>query len=241
MKILSHEWLLNAQKSLAQLGQLSQPLRLLILALLTISLLAAVTPTQAKGSASPTNTMVIVGDSLSSEYGIRRNTGWVQLLREKMAASDATPPTVINASISGDTTSSGLTRLPALLKEYQPAIVLIELGGNDALRGLSLDMSRDNLTEMVLLSQAAGAEVILVGMQIPPNYGPAYTKRFRELFPKVAEQTGAQLVPFLLAGLELDRSLFIEDGIHPAEHAQPILLKNVWAVLEPTLAQVQAN
>ncbi|MFO7748233.1 MAG: arylesterase, partial [Orrella sp.] len=182
-----------------------------------------------------------VGDSLSSEYGIRRNTGWVQLLRDKMADSIANPPNVINASISGDTTSSGLTRLPALLKEYQPAIVLIELGGNDALRGLSLDMTRDNLTEMITLSQAAGAKVILAGMQIPPNYGPAYTKQFRDLFPEVAQQTNAQLVPFLLAGLELDRSLFIEDGIHPAEHAQPILLENVWAVLEPALAEWQAQ
>lgn len=146
---------------------------------------------------------------------------------------------MINASISGDTTSSGLTRLPALLKEYQPAIVLIELGGNDALRGLSLDMTRDNLTEMITLSQAAGANVILAGMQIPPNYGPAYTKQFRDMFPAVAQQTKAYLIPFLLAGLELDRSLFIEDGIHPAEHAQPILLDNVWTVLEPVIAKVQ--
>lgn len=239
MKILSHEWPSNAQKSLTKRNQVSQKLSGLLVTLLTIGLLAGATTVQANGTAMPSNTMVIVGDSLSSEYGIRRNTGWVQLLRDKMAASMPTPPRVVNASISGDTTSSGLTRLPALLKEYQPAIVLIELGGNDALRGLSLDMTRDNLTEMITLSQAAGANVILAGMQIPPNYGPAYTKQFRDMFPAVAQQTKAYLIPFLLAGLELDRSLFIEDGIHPAEHAQPILLDNVWTVLEPVIAKVQ--
>lgn len=241
MKILSHVWPSNAQKSLIKRNQFSRKLSGLLVTFLTIGLLAGATTVQANGNAEPSNTMVIVGDSLTSEYGIRRNTGWVQLLRDKMADSIANPPNVINASISGDTTSSGLTRLPALLKEYQPAIVLIELGGNDALRGLSLDMTRDNLTEMITLSQAAGAKVILAGMQIPPNYGPAYTKQFRDLFPEVAQQTNAQLVPFLLAGLELDRSLFIEDGIHPAEHAQPILLENVWAVLEPALAEWQAQ
>lgn len=241
MKILSHVWPSNAQKSLTKRNQFSRKLSGLLVTFLTIGLLASATTVQANGNTMPSNTMVIVGDSLSSEYGIRRNTGWVQLLRDKMADSIANPPTVINASISGDTTSSGLTRLPALLKEYQPAIVLIELGGNDALRGLSLDMTRDNLTEMITLSQAAGAKVILAGMQIPPNYGPAYTKQFRDLFPEVAQQTNAQLVPFLLAGLELDRSLFIEDGIHPAEHAQPILLENVWAVLESALAEWQAQ
>lgn len=239
MKILSHEWPSNAQKSLTKRNQVSQKLSGLLVTLLTIGLLAGATTVQANGTAMPSNTMVIVGDSLSSEYGIRRNTGWVQLLRDKMAASMPTLPRVINASISGDTTSSGLTRLPALLKEYQPAIVLIELGGNDALRGLSLDMTRDNLTEMITLSQTAGANVILAGMQIPPNYGPAYTKQFRDMFPAVAQQTKAYLIPFLLAGLELDRSLFIEDGIHPAEHAQPLLLDNVWTVLEPVIAKVQ--
>jgi len=180
-------------------------------------------------------TLLIVGDSLSSEYGIRRGTGWVQLLRDKLSESDLGPVTIINASISGDTTSSGLTRLPTLLAEHEPSIVLIELGGNDALRGLSLDMTRANLDKMIDLSQAAGAQVIVAGMQIPPNYGPAYTKQFRDLFPDVAQENNAALIPFFLAGLEMDRSLFIEDGIHPAEHAQSILLDNVWPVLDPLL------
>lgn len=143
---------------------------------------------------------------------------------------------IVNASISGDTTSSGLTRLPALLEKQSPDIVIVELGGNDALRGLSLDMTRKNLLDMIELSQSSGATVVLAGMQIPANYGPAYTKQFRDLFPALATQTGAQLIPFLLAGLETDRYLFISDGIHPAEHAQPLLLENVWAVLEPILS-----
>lgn len=181
-------------------------------------------------------TIVIVGDSLSSEYGIRRNSGWVQLLRERLSQQHQIPPMIVNASISGDTTSSGLTRLPALLEKQSPDIVIVELGGNDALRGLSLDMTRKNLLDMIELSQSSGATVVLAGMQIPANYGPAYTKQFRDLFPALATQTGAQLIPFLLAGLETDRDLFISDGIHPAEHAQPLLLENVWAVLEPILS-----
>lgn len=187
------------------------------------------------------STILVLGDSLSSEYGIRRDSGWVQLLRERLAQQSLTPPTIINASISGDTTSSGLTRLPALLAKQKPDIVIVELGGNDALRGLSLDIPRQNLLEMIKLSQSAGASVILAGMQIPANYGPAYTKQFRDLFPALAAQTGAELIPFLLAGLETDRDLFIADGIHPAEHAQPLLLENVWAILEPILTALNAN
>lgn len=184
-----------------------------------------------------TRPILIVGDSLSSEYGIKRQTGWVELLRHRLAQKYAEPPAVINASISGDTTSGGLTRLPALLKQHAPAIVVIELGGNDALRGLSLDMTKQNLIAMLELSANAGAATVLTGMQIPANYGPAYTEAFRDLYPEVAQATGAVLVPFLLAGLETDRNLFIEDGIHPAEQAQPILLDNVWPALESLLPQ----
>lgn len=180
--------------------------------------------------------ILIVGDSLSSEYGIRRQSGWVQLLRERLADRYTTPPPVINASISGDTTSGGITRLPALLKEHEPGLVIIELGGNDALRGLALDMTRNNLTQMIELSQQAGAATILTGIQIPANYGPAYTEAFKNLYPEIAKATDTILVPFLLAGLETDRNLFIEDGIHPSEQAQPILLENVWPAVEQALA-----
>lgn len=179
--------------------------------------------------------ILIVGDSLSSEYGIKRQTGWVQLLRNRLAEKYPNPPEVINASISGDTTSGGLTRLPALLKEHQPSLVVIELGGNDALRGLALDMTRRNLTQMIEMSQKAGAATIITGIQIPANYGPAYTEAFKNLYPEIAKATGTTLVPFLLAGLETDRNLFIEDGIHPSEQAQPILLENVWPAVQSHL------
>ena len=184
--------------------------------------------------------ILIVGDSLSSEYGIKRQSGWVELLRQRLAAQASnTPRPVINASISGDTTSGGLTRLPALLEKHQPAIVVVELGGNDALRGLSLDMTRENLTRMIELAQQSGAVTVLTGMQIPDNYGPAYTQAFRTMYPEIAQATDTILVPFLLAGLETDRTLFIEDGIHPAEVAQPILLDNVWPAIEQALAALK--
>lgn len=188
--------------------------------------------------------ILIVGDSLSSEYGIRRQSGWVQLLRDRLAERYDNPPEVINASISGDTTSGGVSRLPKLLQTHQPGLVIVELGGNDALRGLSLDMTRRNLMNMIEKSQAAGAVTVLTGIQIPANYGPVYTEAFRQLYPEVAADTGAQLVPFLLAGLETDRTLFIEDGIHPSEQAQPILLNNVWTTMEsllPAGKQVAGN
>ncbi len=177
--------------------------------------------------------ILIVGDSLSSEYGIVRNTGWVQLLRIKLSQQNINA-LVINASISGDTTSGGLTRLPALLKQHQPNVVLIELGGNDALRGLSLTTSEQNLTDMIKLAQAEGAKVILAGMQIPPNYGQQYTSQFKKMFETISQNTQTALIPFFLAGLETRSDLFISDNIHPNEAAQEIILNNVW----PTLIKV---
>ncbi len=203
---------------------------MLVLSMLTIGL------SQAHAN-DDTRPILIVGDSLSSEYGIKRQSGWVELLRQRLAAqASSAPRTVINASISGDTTSGGLTRLPTLLEKHQPAIVVVELGGNDALRGLSLDMTRENLTRMIELAQQSGAVTVLTGMQIPENYGPAYTQAFRTMYPEIAQATDTILVPFLLAGLETDRSLFIEDGIHPSEVAQPLLLDNVWPAIEQALA-----
>ena len=188
-----------------------------------------------QGVAPRAGVILVVGDSLSSEYGIKRSTGWVQLMRNRLKERLKLPPEVINASISGDTTSGGLTRLPALLKQHKPSVVIIELGGNDALRGLSLQMTRQNLQRMIDLAKAAGASVILTGIQIPSNYGPVYTEAFKSLYGEVARQSGALLVPFFLAGLETDRDLFIEDGIHPSEAAQPILLDNVWPAIDQAL------
>ena len=182
-------------------------------------------------------TVLVVGDSLSAEYGIARGTGWVALLQNKLAAEKIVAQ-VVNASVSGDTTAGGRARLPALLKTHQPAVVVIELGGNDALRGLSLDMTEANLIAMTQAAQAAGAKVLLVGMQVPPNYGADYGQRFRALFAQVAKAQRAALVPFLLQGVA-DRAnpveLFQKDRIHPLAEAHPIILGNVWPELQKLL------
>ena len=182
-------------------------------------------------------TLLVLGDSLSAEYGLVRGSGWVALLGRQLA-QDKAAVTVVNASISGDTTSGGRSRLPALLKTHQPSHVVIELGGNDALRGLPLPMTRDNLSVMVRAAKAEGAKVLIVGMQLPPNYGVHYGQDFAAMFATVAKAEGAALVPFLLAGVadgpQAD-SLFQADRIHPTAAAHPRLLANVWAVMQPWL------
>jgi len=178
--------------------------------------------------------ILVFGDSLSAEYGLARGTGWVALLAERLAASHP-GYRIVNASVSGETTHGGATRLPALLAEHRPAIVILELGGNDALRGLSLDSVESNLDAMIRVARHAKAQVLVVGMQIPPNYGRAYAERFRDLFGPIAERHGAALTPFLLAGIADDASRFQSDRIHPNESAQPMLLENVWLGLVPLL------
>lgn len=195
----------------------------------------------ATGAGQPT--IVVLGDSLSAEYGLARGTGWVALLEKKLAA-EKIAARVVNASISGDTTAGGRSRLPALLRTHRPAVVVIELGSNDALRGLSLEMTRANLSAMTQAAQAAGARVLLVGMQMPPNYGADYARRFQRLFSDVAQAHHAALVPFLLEGVA-DRpdamALFQADRMHPTAAAQPTLLNNVWPelhkLLQPTARQ----
>ena len=181
--------------------------------------------------------ILIVGDSLSAEYGLQRGSGWVALLQARIDQQKL-GATVINASISGDTTSGGRSRLPALLKQHQPSHVVIELGGNDALRGLPLNMTEANLRAMSQASKAAGARVMIVGMQLPPNYGAAYGRDFAALFTKVAQADGAALVPFLLAGVADDADSlrwFQADRIHPNEAAHPRIMENVWRVMRPWL------
>ncbi|KQW76607.1 arylesterase [Methylibium sp. Root1272] len=181
--------------------------------------------------------ILVVGDSLSAEYGLQRGSGWVALL-EKRLAQEKIAATVVNASISGDTTSGGRSRLPALLAQHQPAVVIIELGGNDALRGLPLAMTERNLAEMARAAKAAGARVLLAGMQVPPNYGRQYNEDFAALFGKVARAEGTALLPFLLKGVgdaPNATELFQPDRIHPKEAAHPIILGNVWPVLRPLL------
>ncbi len=191
-----------------------------------------------RGKATTARPIILVlGDSLSAEYGLRRGSGWVALLQERLQA-ESVPAHVVNASVSGDTTSGGRSRLPGLLAQHKPSHVVIELGGNDALRGLPLELTQDNLTEMTVLAQRSGAKVLLVGMQVPPNYGSAYASRFAGLFEQVARTHGAGLVPFLLKGVadgEDPTRLFQGDRIHPNEQAQTILLANVWPALRKLL------
>ena len=182
-------------------------------------------------------TILVVGDSLSAEYGLKRGSGWVALLDARLAQSKIAA-TVVNASISGDTTSGGRSRLPALLAQHKPAIVVIELGANDALRGLPLSMTRANLGAMAQAAKAAGAKVLIVGMQLPPNYGRQYGDEFAGLFAVVAKAEGTALVPFLLKGVAdgpRPEALFQADRIHPKEVAHPTMLDNVWPVLKPLL------
>ena len=188
-------------------------------------------------AAAAARTLLVVGDSLSAEYGLARGSGWVALL-ERRLAEQRIGYKVVNASISGDTTSGGRSRLPALLKEHRPAVVVIELGGNDALRGLPLAGTRDNLLAMTRQAKAAGARVLLVGMQMPPNYGRKYTEDFQQLFAAIARSEQAALVPFFLAGVADGPDaarLFQPDRIHPSAEAHPRMLDNVWAQLKPLL------
>jgi acyl-CoA thioesterase-1 len=195
-------------------------------------------PAAAKSSAAPKPKLILVlGDSLSAEYGLARGAGWVSLLEQRLAQSPL-GATVVNASISGDTTSGGRSRLPALLQKHRPTHVLIELGGNDALRGLPLSMTQDNLLAMVRAVRAAGAQAIVVGMQVPPNYGRQYGEDFAGLFAKVAKAEAVPLVPFLLQGIAERKDAeawFQADRIHPLAKAHPQMLDNVWPVLKRLL------
>lgn len=181
--------------------------------------------------------LLVLGDSLSAEYGLARGTGWVALLQKRLQESQKNVP-LVNASVSGETTSGGRSRLPALLKQHKPSVVVIELGGNDALRGLPLQSTQGNLDAMVRAARDAGAKVLLVGMQVPPNYGNSYTRQFEQLFAKVAQEQKVPVVPFLLAGIgdAADSAQWFQaDRIHPTAKAQPRMLDNVWPQLSKLL------
>lgn len=196
-------------------------------------LLAGVALALAATSAySAPKTLLVLGDSLSAEYGLERGKGWARLLQDKLQQSKV-DATVVNSSISGDTTIGGKNRLPALLEKNKPDVVLIELGSNDALRGLPLKATQDNLQAMIDAARQSRAKVLLVGMQVPPNYGPDYTRRFADMFQSLARQNKAPLVPFFMDGIAADMELFQADRIHPNERAQPMLLDNVWPHLKP--------
>ena len=184
--------------------------------------------------ATPAPTLLVLGDSLSAGFGTTLDQGWVSLLKQRIA-DRGLPYRVVNASISGDTTAGGLSRLPALLQEHRPEVVIIELGANDGLRGFPPKRIAAALTDLTQQAQGAGARVLLVGVRLPPNYGSAYAEQFQAVYTRVAEATGAALVPRLLAGVAEDRGLMQADGLHPTAAAQPKLLDNVWPVLLPLL------
>lgn len=188
----------------------------------------------APGVHSASKTILVLGDSLSAEYGLERGTGWVSLLEKHLQAENI-DAVVINASISGETTSGGKSRLGALLEKHRPAVLVIELGGNDGLRGLSIRASEENFRSMINAAKKSGAKVLLVGMQIPPNYGRDYTERFSVLYLKLAKETRSALAPFLLTGVADRPELFQPDRIHPNAQAHPIMLDNVWPHLKPLL------
>jgi acyl-CoA thioesterase I len=182
--------------------------------------------------ATPGRTLLVMGDSLSAAYGLPAEAGWVSLLGERIKDQGWT---VVNASISGETTAGGATRMAHALRQHRPDLVLIELGGNDALRGLPLELSKANLRGMIEASRKSGAAVMLVGMQIPPNYGPEYAVQFSAMFSELAEEFDLPLLPFLLEPIASERSAFLPDQLHPNAEAQPRLLEHVLAALQPVL------
>lgn len=191
-------------------------------------------PGQALCVPPPAQAIVVLGDSISAGYGMQREQGWVNLLSETLIAREE-PWKAINASISGETTGGGRARLPGLLEEHSPKIVIIELGGNDGLRGYPISKIRSNLAAMVDATQQAGAIPLIVSMRIPPNYGPRYTDAFDAVFAEVAQETGAAIVPFLLSDVAFTEGFMQDDGIHPTAAAQPLLLDAIWTYLDPLL------
>jgi len=179
-------------------------------------------------------TVLVFGDSLSAGFGLRIEEAWPSLLQKRIAG-EGFKQTVVNASVSGETTAGGRTRLPAALAQHKPVAVVIELGANDGLRGLPITAMRDNLDAMARMATDAGAKVVIVGMQLPPNYGPDYTKKFADSFPEVAGKNKAALVPFLLEGFADRSNWFQADGLHPVAAAQPTIVETVWKGLKPVL------
>lgn len=178
----------------------------------------------------------MVGDSLSAEYGLARGTGWVALLGQRLQA-DKIAAHIVNASISGDTTAGGLSRLPALLQQHHPSVVVLELGANDGLRGLPVKSAETNLRTMIDMAEKAHAKVLLVGMRMPPNYGRAYTERFAGMYKDLSKQEKVPLVPFMLDGVAQEPANFQADRLHPVANAHPTILNNIWPQLAPLIKQ----
>lgn len=203
---------------------------------LTVGAVAAVVLAASGSAYSAPKTVLVVGDSLSAEYGIARGSGWVALLEQKLKAQriDAR---IVNASISGETTSGGRTRLPALLQQHKPNLVVFELGANDGLRGLPVPAAEDNLRTMISLAQKNQAKVLLVGMRMPPNYGRAYTERFAGMYKELSTELKVPLVPFMLEGVALEPANFQADRLHPLATAHPTILNNIWPQFAPLIKE----
>ncbi len=208
---------------------------------LLLAVAGPVTASPVKNTNGAGSTVLVLGDSLSAAYGIPRDQGWVALLQQKLDQQQPGRYRVINASTSGETTSGGRSRLQQLLTQHTPDLVLLQLGGNDGLRGLPVRELRQNLTAMIESSQQSGARVALLGILIPPNYGPRYTQEFRESYSLLAKQYQLALVPFLLEGVAGKADLMQEDGLHPTAAAQTILLENVWRILAPQFRPLTAK
>lgn len=185
---------------------------------------------------SAPKTVLVVGDSLSAEYGLARGSGWVALLGQRLKANRI-PADVVNASISGDTTAGGRSRLPSLLAQHHPNVVVLELGANDGLRGLPVKAAEDNLHAMIAMAEKAHAKVLLVGMRMPPNYGRAYIERFAGMYTDLAKQDKVPLVPFMLDGVAQVPANFQADRLHPVASVHPTILNNIWPQLAPLIKQ----
>ncbi len=198
-----------------------------IVLLLWISLLSNL-------QAAPQPTILVLGDSLSAAYGINQEQGWVALLQQQLRKNDY-PHQVVNVSISGETSQGGLSRLPRALEQYHPQLLILVLGANDGLRGSSLKRLKQNLETMIEIARQQKSKVLLVGMQLPPNYGVQFNQKFRTLFTDIAKQQALPFVPFLLEKMARNNALFQADGLHPRAQAQPLLLETIWPALEPLL------
>lgn len=205
--------------------------RLLFVSLLAFSFVASISHANA---ANPT--ILVYGDSLSAAYGLKRSQGWVALLQKKLAAQHY-QYTVINASMSGETTSGGLSRISNTLTKTKPNIIIIELGANDGLHGLPVKEMKANLDAIIKQSKKTNSKVLLIGMKIPPNYGPQYTEAFSEAYAQLSQQHQVALVPFMLDNIAAKPTLIQDDGLHPNALAQPILLDNIWSTLQPLLSR----
>ena len=216
--------------SLALANEIGTGVKHLLCALAALAIFFVVSSGARADETPAAPTLLVFGDSLSAAYGIDESEGWVTLLETRLAERGIAGD-VMNASVSGETTTGGRSRLPSLLRNYSPSHVLLELGGNDGLRGLPLSLMRENLTAMIEMSQDAGATVLIAGMQIPPNYGPRYTQPFFDQYAELAEQYGLYLIPFLIDGIPQQPELMQADGIHPKAEAQVMILDNVWPIL----------